>query len=161
MHPFYEQAQQTYDVLRGMFSKMVRLYEELAEFYSFDMKKYTLEEFFTDISTFIKHFEIASAENLRTRELEEKRRLEKEKREKADQVKRERQEARRKLVEVDGDKEGVIDDLLEALKTGEVFNNNPRRKQARNTNPGESLNMVPSADRTSEFAHGWSACSCT
>lgn len=59
MHPFYEDAQQTYEVLRGMHTKMVQLYESLAEYYVFDVKKYTLEEFFTDINNFIKQFDVS------------------------------------------------------------------------------------------------------
>ncbi|XP_028968605.1 protein diaphanous homolog 2 [Galendromus occidentalis] len=149
MHPFYEQAQQTYEVLRGMFTKMVKLYESLAEYYAFDMKKYTLEEFFTDISTFIKQFDMAYAENQRSRELEEKRRLEKQKREKADQDRRERQEARRKLLTVTGDQEGVMDNLLEALSSGTIFNNNnkARRKQARSTNPAVKAQLMRTRSR--------------
>lgn len=35
-----------------MFNQMDSLYSDLAEFYAFDKKKYTLEEFFGDVKSF-------------------------------------------------------------------------------------------------------------
>lgn len=84
--------------------------------------------------------QVAYAENLKLRELEEKRRVEKEKREKAERDKKERAQKRQRLTNIDGDQEGVMDNLLEALNSGAVFssnNNKQRRKQNRNTNPGK------------------------
>ncbi|OQR72382.1 hypothetical protein BIW11_10421, partial [Tropilaelaps mercedesae] len=150
MQPFYEDAQQTYEVLRGMHAKMVQLFESLAEYYVFDVKKYTLEEFFTDINNFIKQFDVAYAENLKLRELEEKRRIEKEKREKAERDKKERAQKRQRLTDIDGDQEGVMDNLLEALNSGAVFssnNNKQRRKQNRNTNPAVKAQLMRTRSR--------------
>lgn len=38
--------------MQNMFKKMDSLYTSLAEYYSFDKQKYTIEEFFGDIKKF-------------------------------------------------------------------------------------------------------------
>lgn len=82
---------------------------------------------------------MAFTENIKLRELEEKRRVEKEKREKAERDKKERAQKRQRLTDIDGDQEGVMDNLLEALNSGAVFcsnNNKLRRKNNRSANSG-------------------------
>ncbi|CAN8032239.1 unnamed protein product, partial [Ixodes persulcatus] len=136
MAGFYEQAQQEHELLSSMFAKMKKLYEFLAEFFVFEAKKYTLDEFFGDIKTFKEQFAAAHAENVRARELEEKRVRDKEAREKADREKQERLAKKQQLVDISSgqDQEGVMDSLLEALKTGSAFSHKQRRRPPRSTN---------------------------
>lgn len=42
-----------------MFQKMENLYTDLADYYAFDKQKYTLEEFFTDLKTFMENFYVS------------------------------------------------------------------------------------------------------
>ena len=58
MDGFVGQAKETQEVLAGMSKKMVSLYSEVADYFSFDTKKYTMDEFMTDIQTFIKQFQV-------------------------------------------------------------------------------------------------------
>ena len=44
-----------------MLKKMESLYKDLAKFYAFDVKKYTLEEFFADIKTFKDNFSVSTS----------------------------------------------------------------------------------------------------
>lgn len=41
-----------------MFQNMESLFSDLAEYYAFDKQKYTLEEFFTDLKTFVDSFNV-------------------------------------------------------------------------------------------------------
>ena len=67
------------------------------------------------------------------RETEEKIRRAREAKEKAEREKLERQAKKKALVDmnVDDDQEGVMDSLLEALKTGSAFSRDQRRKRDR------------------------------
>lgn len=42
-----------------MFKKMEKLYEDLSIYYAFDPKKYTSDEFFSDIKTFKDMFQVS------------------------------------------------------------------------------------------------------
>lgn len=149
MTGFYEQAQQEHELLSSMFAKMKQLYEILAEFYVFEAKKYTLDEFFGDIKTFKEQFAAAHAENVRARELEEKRVRDKEAREKADREKQERLAKKQQLVDISSgqDQEGVMDSLLEALKTGSAFSHKQRRRPPRSTNAANKAQLARSRSR--------------
>lgn len=67
------------------------------------------------------------------RETEEKIRRAREAKEKAEREKLERQAKKKALVDmnIDDDQEGVMDSLLEALKTGSAFSRDQRRKRDR------------------------------
>lgn len=67
------------------------------------------------------------------RETEEKIRRAREAKEKAEREKLERQAKKKALVDMnaDDDQEGVMDSLLEALKTGSAFSRDQRRKRDR------------------------------
>ena len=67
------------------------------------------------------------------RETEEKIRRAREAKEKAEREKLERQAKKKALVDmnVDDDQEGVMESLLEALKTGSAFSRDQRRKRDR------------------------------
>lgn len=149
MSGFYDQASQEHELLSGMFAKMKKLYEALAEFYVFESKKYTLDEFFTDIKSFKEQFSAAHAENVRLRELEEKRQRDKEAREKAEKEKQERMAKKKQLVDISSgqDQEGVMDSLLEALKTGSAFSHKQRRRPARGGNASNKAQLTRSRSR--------------
>ena len=72
-------------------------------------------------------------DNNKLRETEEKVRRAREAKEKAEREKLERQAKKKTLVDmnVDDDQEGVMDSLLEALKTGSAFSRDQRRKRDR------------------------------
>ncbi|KAH7953779.1 hypothetical protein HPB49_012065 [Dermacentor silvarum] len=146
---FYDQASQEHELLSGMFAKMKKLYEDLAEFYVFESKKYTLDEFFTDVKSFKEQFSAAHAENVRVRELEEKRQRDKEAREKAEKEKQERMAKKKQLVDISSgqDQEGVMDSLLEALKTGSAFSHKQRRRPPRGANASNKGQLARSRSR--------------
>ncbi|KAL1427183.1 hypothetical protein MTO96_017688 [Rhipicephalus appendiculatus] len=149
MSGFYDQALQEHELLSGMFAKMKKLYEALAEFYVFESKKYTLDEFFTDVKSFKEQFSAAHAENVRLRELEEKRQRDKEAREKAEKEKQERMAKKKQLVDISSgqDQEGVMDSLLEALKTGSAFSHKQRRRPPRGGNASNKAQLTRSRSR--------------
>ncbi|KAL3178061.1 hypothetical protein MRX96_038597 [Rhipicephalus microplus] len=149
MSDFYDQALQEHELLSGMFAKMKKLYDALAEFYVFESKKYTLDEFFTDIKSFKEQFSAAHAENVRLRELEEKRQRDKEAREKAEKEKQERMAKKKQLVDISSgqDQEGVMDSLLEALKTGSAFSHKQRRRPPRGGNASNKAQLTRSRSR--------------
>lgn len=130
MTNFLKEAAEQQEILENMYKKMENLYEDLSIYYAFDPKKYTSDEFFTDIKTFKDMFQEAYKDNLHSRELEEKMRRAREAKEKAEKEKQERLAKKKQLVDISSgeDQEGVMDSLLEALKTGSAFSHKPRRK---------------------------------
>lgn len=152
---FYEQAKEEQELLAGMFAKMKKLYEGLAEYFVFEAKKYTLDEFFGDVKAFKEQFLTAHAENLRARELEEKRQRDKEAKEKAEREKQERLAKKKQLVDISSaqDQEGVMDSLLEALKTGSAFSHKHRRRPPRTAGAAKAqLARTRSRDPGTMFA---------
>ena len=75
MSKFIVQAKEQHETLQSMFSKMERLYSNIAEYFAFEPKKYTMDEFFADIKIFKDQFVEAHKEIKRNRE--EKERMEK------------------------------------------------------------------------------------
>lgn len=45
-------------MLKQQYELMEKRYEELAKYFCFDRKKITMEEFFGDLSTFLRDFEV-------------------------------------------------------------------------------------------------------
>lgn len=134
MAKFCKEAKDRFELMQAMFSKMEKLYKNLATYYAFDPKTYTMDEFFSDIKTFKDQFIGAHKENAKLREQEEKMR-----RVQAEREKRE-QERQKKLQfhniangnEVNGDNDrGLMDNLMSRLETGAAFALKPRR-----TRPG-------------------------
>jgi diaphanous 2 len=72
MGEFYGEARAECDVLNGMFKDLENLYSDLEKFYVFDKQKYHLEEFMSDIKTFIKQFKDAYTQMMKEREADEK-----------------------------------------------------------------------------------------
>jgi len=132
MGAFCSEARSQCATLMTMGTKMERLYAELSEYYVFDKAKYTLEEFFGDIKTFKDQFKQAYDSMLKEREAEAKLARAREAREKADKERSDRAAKKRALVDFNADdnQEGVMDSLLEALKTGTAFSRDQKRKRA-------------------------------
>ncbi|KAG1655371.1 Protein diaphanous 3 [Nymphon striatum] len=133
MRDFIKDTREKYNLLESMSKKMTKSYEELANYFALDFKKYTLDEFFTDIKTFQNNFVAAHKENVKVRETEEKLKRAKEARDKAEKERHERAARKKQLVDMsaDDDQEGVMDSLLEALKTGQAFSHKARKRGPR------------------------------
>ena len=131
MGQFCADAKAECDVLNGMFKNLESLYTELEKFYVFDKQKYHLEEFMSDIKTFIKLFKDAYTSMIKERDANEKLIRAREAREKQDKERAERAERKKALVDFNApdNQEGVMDSLLEALKTGSAFNRDQKRKR--------------------------------
>ncbi|XP_007519043.1 protein diaphanous homolog 1 isoform X2 [Erinaceus europaeus] len=127
MTSFVKDAQEQYNKLRMMHSNMEALYKELGEYFLFDPKKLSVEEFFMDLHNFKNMFVQAVKENQKRRETEEKMRRAKLAKEKAEKERLEKQQKREQLIDMnaEGDETGVMDSLLEALQSGAAF----RRKR--------------------------------
>merc|ERR1719186_353839 len=132
MGTFSTEARAQYSILQAMCSKMESLYSDLAEYFVFDKQKYTLEEFFGDIKVFKDQYKQAYEAILKERESEAKLGRAREAREKAEKERADRAAKKKALVdfESDGNQEGVMDSLMEALKTGSAFSRDQKRKRA-------------------------------
>lgn len=127
MQPFAGEAREQYNILQQMFNKIDQLYSNLAEYFAFDKTKYTVEEFLGDMKTFKDQFQQAYKDNVKLRETEEKIRRAKEAKAKAEQEKQERLARKKALLDMNsGDNTGVMDNLLEALATGQAFQKRKR-----------------------------------
>lgn len=135
MSEFLNVAKEQCEVMEGMAKKMSTLYLETAKYFAFDPKKYTMEEFFGDIKAFIASFNQVVKDNAKIRETEEKIKRAKEIQEKREREKEQRNAQKQVLVDMntDDDQQGVMDNLLEALKTGSAFTVN--RKDGRKRPP--------------------------
>ena len=58
-HQFVSKATEQCEVLEGMYKKMTSLFQSTAKYFAFDPKKYTMEEYFTDVKTFIEAFNVS------------------------------------------------------------------------------------------------------
>ncbi|KAJ7410308.1 protein diaphanous 2-like protein [Willisornis vidua] len=108
---------------------MTKLYENLGEYFTFDPKAISIEEFFGDLSNFRTLFLEALRENNKRRELEEKTKRAKLAKEKAERERLERQKKKQQLIDMnkEGDETGVMDSLLEALQSGAAFRDRRKR----------------------------------
>ncbi|XP_044882052.1 protein diaphanous homolog 1 isoform X1 [Mauremys mutica] len=125
---FVKDAQEQYEKLRMMHSNMENLFKEMGQYFLFDPKKISVEEFFMDLHNFRNMFLQAAKENQKRRETEEKMRRAKLAKEKAEKERLEKQQKREQLIDMnaEGDETGVMDSLMEALQSGAAF----RRKRA-------------------------------
>ncbi|KAM8753348.1 protein diaphanous homolog 2 [Rhynchonycteris naso] len=126
---FTKSAREQYDKLSTMHSNMMKLYENLGEYFIFDAKTVSIEEFFGDLNNFRTLFLEAVKENNKRKEMEEKTRRAKLAKEKAEQEKLERQKKKKQLMDInkEGDETGVMDNLLEALQSGAAFRDRRKR----------------------------------
>ncbi|KAM6124866.1 protein diaphanous homolog 2 [Phoenicopterus ruber ruber] len=129
MSIFAQSAREQYEKLSSMHNNMTKLYENLGEYFSFDPKAISIEEFFGDLSNFRTLFLEALKENSKRRELEEKTKRAKLAKEKAEREKLERQKKKQQLIDMnkEGDETGVMDSLLEALQSGAAFRDRRKR----------------------------------
>lgn len=124
MMPFAATARQQCEVLEGMYKKLTSMFQQTAKYYCFDPKKYTVEDFFGDIKVFVDNFTQAVKDIAKQKENEEKAKRAKEAQEKREREKQEKMARKKTLIDIstDDDQEGVMDNLMEALKTGSAFN---------------------------------------
>ncbi|XP_054695000.1 protein diaphanous homolog 2 isoform X3 [Grus americana] len=129
MSSFAESAREQYEKLSNMHNNMTKLYENLGEYFTFDPKAISIEEFFGDLSNFRTLFMEALKENNKRREMEEKTKRAKLAKEKAEREKLERQKKKQQLIDMnkEGDETGVMDSLLEALQSGAAFRDRRKR----------------------------------
>ncbi|XP_072914511.1 protein diaphanous homolog 2 isoform X2 [Hemitrygon akajei] len=129
MSSFAKHAREQYEKLSNMHGNMMKLYKGLGEYFVFDSKAVSIEEFFTDLRNFRFMFLEALKENIKKRETEEKIKRAKLAKEKAEREKLERQQKKKQLIDMnkEGNETGVMDSLLEALQSGEAFRDRRKR----------------------------------
>lgn len=131
MGKFADQSRQQIEILEKMQTQMETMYKDLGEYFAFDVNKYTMEEFFSDIKTFKDLFYEAHKENVKIRDETEKSQRMRDAREQAQRDLVDRQQRKLALVDIDAaqTQEGVMDSLLEALQTGSAFGNRDRNRK--------------------------------
>ncbi|XP_074816904.1 protein diaphanous homolog 1 [Natator depressus] len=130
---FVKDAQEQYEKLRMMHSNMENLFKEMGQYFLFDPKKISIEEFFMDLHNFRNMFLQSAKENQKRRETEEKMRRAKLAKEKAEKERLEKQQKREQLIDMnaEGDETGVMDSLMEALQSGAAFRRKRGPRQAK------------------------------
>ncbi|XP_050696358.1 protein diaphanous-like isoform X3 [Eriocheir sinensis] len=120
---FHQDAEKNIELLEMEFDMMQKKYEFVAELFTFDVNKYSQEEFFRDINEFIVCYkrakeQIMKQEDKRRRDMEARERAEREKAEKA-----ERDTRQRALHDVTNDQSNteVMDQLVQLINTGQAF----------------------------------------
>ncbi|XP_074169790.1 protein diaphanous homolog 1 [Rhinolophus sinicus] len=153
MTSFVKDAQEQYTKLRMMHSNMETLYKELGDYFLFDPKKVSVEEFFMDLHNFKTMFVQAVKENQKRRETEEKMRRAKLAKEKAEKERLEKQQKREQLIDMnaEGDETGVMDSLLEALQSGAAFRRKRGPRQA-NRKAGCAVTSLLASELTKDDA---------
>jgi len=131
MTDFLEQAHSDYSILMAMRNKLDSLYSDIAEYFVFDKLKYSFEDFYGDIKLFKDQFKIAHEKIKEEREAFERAQKAKAAREKSMREKEERNYKKMALVELamEDQEAGVMDCLLEALKSGTAFSRDGKRKK--------------------------------
>ncbi|XP_047440383.1 protein diaphanous homolog 1 isoform X2 [Mugil cephalus] len=133
MSSFVSIAHEQYEKLDLMHKNMEKQYSDLGEYFVFDPKKISVEEFFGDLNTFKNMFQQAVKENQRRKEAEEKQKRAKLAREKAEKEKEEKLKRSQLLdINAEGDETGIMDGLLEALQSGAAFRRKRGPRQAAN-----------------------------
>ncbi|XP_037088136.1 protein diaphanous-like isoform X2 [Pollicipes pollicipes] len=132
MTEFAASAREQVNILTSMAQTMTERFASIADFFAFDQKKYTMEDFFGDISTFIKQFQDAYQDNVKLRETEAKIQRAKEAKAKAERERNEKKSQKRAIeamMEGGDNQEGVMDSLMEALQSGSAFSRDQRKKR--------------------------------
>ncbi|XP_059507471.1 protein diaphanous homolog 2 isoform X5 [Stegostoma tigrinum] len=129
MSSFAKLARDQYEKLSNMYSNMMKLYKGLGDYFVFDPKTVSIDDFFTDLKNFRSTFLEALKENIKKRETEEKIKRAKLAKEKAEREKLERQQKKKQLIDMnkEGNETGVMDSLLEALQSGAAFRDRRKR----------------------------------
>ncbi|KAI4819139.1 hypothetical protein KUCAC02_004416 [Chaenocephalus aceratus] len=127
---FVEKMHEKLDLLH---KNMEKQYTDLGQYFVFDPRKISVEEFFGDLNTFKNMFQQAVKENQKRKEAEEKIKRAKLAREKAEKEKEEKLKKNQHLdINTDGDETGIMDGLLEALQSGAAFRRKRGPRQAAN-----------------------------
>ncbi|XP_062998020.1 protein diaphanous homolog 2 [Elgaria multicarinata webbii] len=147
MVSFAKSSREQYEKLSNMHNNMIKLYDNLGDYFSFDPKAVSVEEFFGDLSAFRTLFLEALKENNKRKEMEEKIKRAKLAKEKAEREKLERQQKKKQLIDMnkEGDETGVMDNLLEALQSGAAFRD--RRKRTPRTQDNRRVTLERSRSR--------------
>uniref|UniRef100_A0A5F8GSE5 Diaphanous related formin 3 n=1 Tax=Monodelphis domestica TaxID=13616 RepID=A0A5F8GSE5_MONDO len=126
---FVISAKEQFQKISRMHENMEKSYQSIMVYYVIDMKKVSVEEFFTDLNNFRTMFMQAVKENTKRREAEEKEKRARIAKELAEKEKIERQQKKKRLIEMktEGDETGVMDSLLEALQSGAAFRDRRKR----------------------------------
>ncbi|XP_042349054.1 LOW QUALITY PROTEIN: protein diaphanous homolog 1-like [Plectropomus leopardus] len=133
MLSFIGTAREQHEKLDLLHKNMEKQYNDLGEYFVFDPKKISIEEFFGDLNTFKNMFQQAVKENQKRREAEEKIKRAKLAREKAEKEKEEKLKKSQLLdINAEGDETGIMDGLLEALQSGAAFRRKRGPRQAAN-----------------------------
>ncbi|KAL8566717.1 hypothetical protein ACOMHN_050365 [Nucella lapillus] len=150
MHDFLGSAKGQHDLLTTMLKRLEGMCKDMSEYFTFDLKKYALEDFFRDLKTFKEGLQRAMKENAKMRETQEKIRKAKEAKEKAEMEKKEKKARQLAILDMstDDDQEGVMDNLLEALKTGSAFNRDKRDGKRRPPRTGPERRMMLNRTRS-------------
>ncbi|XP_073899387.1 protein diaphanous homolog 3 isoform X3 [Castor canadensis] len=129
MSSFVISAKVQHEKLSKLLENMERLYQSIMEYYAIDVKKVSVEDFFSDLSNFRTTFMQAIKENIKKREAEEKEKRARIAKELAEKERFERQQKKKRLLEMktEGDETGVMDSLLEALQSGAAFRDRRKR----------------------------------
>ncbi|TKS72362.1 Protein diaphanous -like protein 3 [Collichthys lucidus] len=130
---FVSTAREQHEKLDLLHKNMDKQYADLGEYFVFDPRKISAEEFFGDLNTFKNMFQQAVKENQKRREAEEKTKRAKLAREKAEKEKEEKLKKNQLLdINAEGDETGIMDGLLEALQSGAAFRRKRGPRQAAN-----------------------------
>ncbi|XP_041710044.1 protein diaphanous homolog 1 isoform X2 [Coregonus clupeaformis] len=143
MTSFVGSAREQYEKLDMMHKNMEKQYSDLGDYFVFDPRKISVEEFFGDLNNFKNMFQQAVKENAKRRESEEKLKRAKLAREKADREKEEKQKKSQQLdLNAEGDETGIMDGLLEALQSGAAFKRKRGPRQAANRRAGHAVTNI-------------------
>uniref|UniRef100_A0A8C4NV64 Diaphanous related formin 1 n=1 Tax=Dicentrarchus labrax TaxID=13489 RepID=A0A8C4NV64_DICLA len=138
---FVGSAHEQYEKLDLLHKNMEKQYSDLGDYFVFDPRKISVEEFFGDLNTFKNMFQQAVKENQKRKEAEEKIKRAKLAREKAEKEKEEKLKKNQLLdINAEGDETGIMDGLLEALQSGAAFRRKRGPRQA-GTNTSRALNL--------------------
>uniref|UniRef100_A0A8C9A0X1 Diaphanous related formin 3 n=1 Tax=Prolemur simus TaxID=1328070 RepID=A0A8C9A0X1_PROSS len=126
---FVINAKEQYEKLAKLHENMEKLYQSIMGYYAIDVKKVSVEDFFTDLNNFRTTFMQAIKENIKKREAEEREKRARIAKELAEKERLERQQKKKRLLEMktEGDETGVMDSLLEALQSGAAFRDRRKR----------------------------------
>ena len=59
LYQFLNTAKEQLEVLEGMYKKMTTMFQNTAKYFAFDAKKYSMEEYFTDLKAFVDSFNVS------------------------------------------------------------------------------------------------------
>ncbi|ESO00975.1 hypothetical protein HELRODRAFT_192510 [Helobdella robusta] len=133
MTPFLVESSNQCSLLEGMHKNMLNRYQDISKYFCYDYKRYSMEEMFADLKLFIEHFQQAKKDLDRLKEQEEKMKRQKEMLMRQEEEREEKRKRKKMIIDInaDDDQEGVMDNLLEALKTGSAFHVSRERKERR------------------------------